>query len=191
MHSGKFVIRMPPTLHQKLAKWAMQEGVSLNKVCTQLLESGLRHTHEEPAWQRAAMELLPLLQERFGGKLLGVALFGSQVSGEATARSDLDILIVLDRSIPIHRSLYRWWEEAVPYKREPERAPHFVHLPVKPRTAGSLWFEITLKHKILYQKKRCLDRIFRELQQLIDSAQIRRESVHGHPYWVWTDERAA
>ncbi|MBC8518800.1 MAG: toxin-antitoxin system HicB family antitoxin [Gammaproteobacteria bacterium] len=38
-YSGKFVLRMEPELHKQLAIHAAQAGVSLNKYCSQQLES--------------------------------------------------------------------------------------------------------------------------------------------------------
>ena len=41
-------------------------------------------------------KLIPSLQNRFGAKLLYVGLQGSYLRGEATANSDIDIMVILD-----------------------------------------------------------------------------------------------
>jgi predicted HicB family RNase H-like nuclease len=58
-HSGRFMLRVPPSLHERLVEQAEAEGVSLNTYCVHLLswgagrrESGRTpsHIHEpEPA----------------------------------------------------------------------------------------------------------------------------------------------
>jgi len=40
-HSGRFVVRVSPTLHKSLAQRARQEGVSLNHLCSELLAQGI------------------------------------------------------------------------------------------------------------------------------------------------------
>lgn len=51
-YSGKLHIRMPPTLHRKLAESAKAEGVSLNLFVVSLLS-------ENNAYQRVRQEILP------------------------------------------------------------------------------------------------------------------------------------
>lgn len=42
--SGKFVVRIPRSLHKKLVEMAEEEGVSLNQIVNYLLASGLQQT---------------------------------------------------------------------------------------------------------------------------------------------------
>lgn len=41
MASGEFRVRMPPALHEQLAKRADEQGVSLNQLCVALLAGGV------------------------------------------------------------------------------------------------------------------------------------------------------
>ena len=41
--SGRFVVRIPKTLHRRLAEMAEKEGVSLNTVVVQVLSEGIAH----------------------------------------------------------------------------------------------------------------------------------------------------
>lgn len=45
-YSGKFNIRIPKSLHRRLAQKAQDEGVSLNQLATYLLSSGLGYSPE-------------------------------------------------------------------------------------------------------------------------------------------------
>jgi predicted nucleotidyltransferase len=49
-----------------------------------------------PTEQEAVLEFVRLLEERFGGLVSSVALFGSKARGESTPDSDLDVLVVVD-----------------------------------------------------------------------------------------------
>jgi predicted HicB family RNase H-like nuclease len=46
--SGKFMIRMPPALHEQLAALAAQQGVSLNQLVVALLAGGIGFTLDTP-----------------------------------------------------------------------------------------------------------------------------------------------
>lgn len=127
--------------------------------------------------------MLPLLKKQFGAHLVAVAAFGSQVSGEATADSDLDLLIVLKPLDPITRSLYAWWDRNVAKKRFTIN-PHFVHLTSNVENPGSLWFEIALNHEILFEKNQALQAKLTGIQGLISSGKVSRKWSYGHPYWI-------
>ncbi|MDD2427600.1 MAG: toxin-antitoxin system HicB family antitoxin, partial [Eubacteriales bacterium] len=44
-YSGKFNLRLSPSLHRELAIYARSEGVSLNALCSQLLSYSLGRKH--------------------------------------------------------------------------------------------------------------------------------------------------
>ena len=44
-YSGKFLVRIPRSLHRQLARAAKREGVSLNQYVTSLLASGVHSSH--------------------------------------------------------------------------------------------------------------------------------------------------
>lgn len=184
-HSGKFVLRIPPSLHHGLSQRAHVEKLSLNALCQHLLEQGLT-TESEGSWRGDLHRLIPLLQRRFRQRLLGIITFGSRVRGDETASSDLDLLIALESSIPITRELYRWWQEDVhpAIRSDVTINPHFAHPPESPKRAGSLWYEIALGHEIIVQHKnrlqKCLENILKEIQE----GAVERKWKHGHPYWV-------
>lgn len=190
-YSGKFVLRVTPETHRRLSDRALNEGVSLNALCVRLLDAGLAAQRLEPRWRKEIKAILPMLKKRFQKSLLGVALFGSQVAKEATEISDVDVLIVLDQSTLINRSLYRRWEDKVDFKTSIEISPHFVHLPSNKSEFTGFWFEIALNHEILYQKQGCLDKTLRQVKRVIDEGQVVREWCSGHPYWVWIERGAS
>jgi antitoxin HicB len=55
-YSGKFVVRLPQTLHEELVRAAEREGVSLNQFVSAVLSSavGWRQPRHRPAVSRAA-----------------------------------------------------------------------------------------------------------------------------------------
>lgn len=170
-----------------MAKRAKANRCSLNTLCLDLLTAGLAGTTREPTWNAHVRKLIDPLHAHFGEDLLGLLVFGSQVSGEATEQSDLDLLIVLADRLPLHRGLYRWWDQQIHWTGPMEANPHFVHLPPTPREAGSLWFEVALQHEIVYQRGRRVEQTVAQLLGLMGTRQVRREWSHGAPYWVWTE----
>ncbi len=55
--------------------------------------------------RRAVIEFVTLLKNRFASRLYGVVLYGSKARGEATADSDIDLLVILNTRSRENRSL--------------------------------------------------------------------------------------
>jgi hypothetical protein len=68
-------------------------------------------------------EITEKLKNHFGGRLLFVGLQGSYVRGEQTAKSDFDVVVVLDKLDAADLVIYRKIVEAMP---EPEKACGFI-----------------------------------------------------------------
>lgn len=189
--SGKFVLRLSPGLHDSLRLEAKRRGVSLNGLCENFLQGGLRQRADTDSGGECGFLLVPL-QKRFGRNLLGIFIFGSQVTGEATASSDIDLLVVLDRKVPLDRSLYRWWDQSLMAKpRGYVINPQFVRLPQVPEGVGGLWLEVALAHERVWEKGRQVSAFLGKLRQRIAQDKVRRHLYQGQPYWVWREEAAA
>ena len=185
--SGRFVVRVPPSLHARLRRESSRLGVSLNDLCRTALEScvaedaprydpnGGRSTHVDTA---AAVA---------GDALLGVVLFGSTARGEALDSSDIDILVVVSSAVALTRDLYRRWDEACSDRTV---SPHFVHLPDGAESAGSIWYEVALEGVVLHERDRVLTRTLQGLRRAIADGRVERRYSHGHPYWVRNAEVA-
>lgn len=183
-YSGKFVLRIPDRLHKELSELSRAQGLSLNQVCTNLLKKGLSVSDEEPEFIVFLNGIVDQLKDFFKGKLLGVVLFGSYATGLATSESDIDLLVVLDNSVPLIRSIYRWWDSKINWKGKIDVNPHFVHLPKDRQSATGIWFEVAQDGKIIYQKKDMVDRILLELNNYAKEGNIRKYISNGHSYWV-------
>ena len=181
-YSGRFVIRIPEGLHKILVERADSQNSSLNKLCQILIEKGLREKEEAP-WRKEVSPLLLLLKQKFGSQLTGILLFGSQIQGNATQQSDLDVLVVLAEEIPLKRNLYQWWDSTF-FQKSLTINPHFVHLPQDISQVGGLWFEVALSHEIIYEKRNNLSSIIKKLLSCIQKGEVARAFSNGHPYWV-------
>lgn len=185
-HSGKFVLRIPRDTHKRLVGLAKERGTSLNQVCVELLSSGLSAKDAAGSqFLKTLNEVVLKLRGYFGENLHGVVLFGSHVTGDATAASDIDLMVVLDAQI--ERGLYRWWDENVTWDGKSPLNPHFVNLPAVAAGAGGLWLEVAVGGKIIYQKGATLDKLFAMLREFISNGRVRRYISNGHSYWVWRD----
>lgn len=186
VHSGKFVLRIPENVHRGLRAEAVRRSTSLNTLCIELLVAGLTN----PECRKA--DIVPKrkiivreLQKKFGNNLIGFLIFGSQVRSEANTASDIDLMIIVEDTIPLDRSLYRWWDETLAPNLPRTHNPQFVCLPSTPREAGGLWFEVAMGHEILWERDRDVSRFIGDLKEFVASGAIRRYITQGQPYWVW------
>lgn len=184
--SGRFVLRLTPELHAGLRRKAAQARVSLNEYCRKALQNALTDSVETgtpadgTAWLEAMRRLL-------GDGLLGAVLFGSAARGQRREESDVDLLIVVESSVPLARALYAQWDEAI---RDSSLSPHFVHLPSETGTAGSIWLEAAVDGIPLFDRGHRVGRFLVRLRQEIAAGRVVRKSVYGHPYWVRRAEAA-
>lgn len=185
-HSGKFVLRVPPSLHKELATHAHKEGVSLNTMCLQLITNAL-HPTGASAWSDMLTPVIHYLQTQYGKNLLGIIAFGSQITGTATEDSDLDLLVVLSDKVAIRRGLYRDWDHNAPHIEESLLDPHFAHLPSDIQNIGAVWLEAAASGEIIYDPNSRIQKVLTQIKQPIESGKIRRGWSHGHPYWTRSD----
>jgi len=180
-------------LHARLRELAAKRGQSLNRLCAETFERAVFPAGgSESRLTAGPGTTLRLLSEEcvrvFGRDLLGIVFFGSVARGEAFPDSDLDVLLVMDRGTPIRRDLYTRWEEALSLFAERsfsrDVSPHFSHLPVSPRQAGSLWLEIAIDGIVLWEQEGQVSAALRDLRSHIAEGGVTRRIRHGHPYWV-------
>lgn len=181
-YSGKFVLRLTSQKHRELVGLAHQQNRSLNQLCADLIQFGLKGQGVLPTWQVWLEKQLPTIQNKFGDNLLGVAVFGSRVNDTATQASDVDVFLCLHSDYLLNRTLYSWWDEQI-HHEDFEYNPVFLHLPQETQ-ASSLWYEITLNHKILYDPQGALKNIFDQLTQRVQNGHVQRRWSQGQPYWI-------
>jgi predicted nucleotidyltransferase len=180
---------MPPPLHRSLRERARAEGVSMNRLCVDLLQRALG---EEPIGRGAFGELVRAIERAFGPDVAGVALFGSVARKEATAGSDVDLLVVTRAGLDLHRGLYDRFDAEVaihaPGRLRWALSPHFVTLPRDASLAGGLWFEVALDGIVLWERGHALSDLLRRLRAAMSKGTVTRRFVHGHPYWIRREE---
>ena len=114
----------------------------------------------------------------------GVAAFGSWVRREATAGSDVDVLVVVDPEIPITRQLYRLWDDDPTSWEKHPTEPHFVQLPPKGTLVAGLWAEVALDAVVLFERGLALSSHLARVRGDIVAGRIVRRMAHGQPYWT-------
>ncbi|PIT99867.1 MAG: hypothetical protein COT74_08795 [Bdellovibrionales bacterium CG10_big_fil_rev_8_21_14_0_10_45_34] len=180
--SGKFVLRVGGELHTKLKKEAEQRKLSLNDLIVSMIK--------DSKTQNTYTEVATACENFFGERFLGLVVFGSHARGESRASSDIDLLVIVDPSVPISRELYRTWDHKSPTWRK-NYSFHFVHLPhfdVDGRPSG-LWLESALEGIVLVDKAGEVSSVLSRLRNQIASGMFRRNYLHGHPYWVKEEGR--
>ena len=174
--SGRFLLRMSPALHDTLRSAARAAGLSLNEYCVRRLVTGsVVHDDAAALVSRAAAVV--------GDALAAVVLHGSWVRGDAASGSDVDAVIVVDRTVPLRRSLYREWDRRpVTWSHRPVD-PHFVHLPVDTGWSG-LWAEIATHGLTVLDRDGDLGAHLARVRGAIADGRLRRRTAHGQPYWT-------
>jgi predicted nucleotidyltransferase len=182
--SGRFIVRIPPSLHAHLREVAAQRGTSLNALCAAVLSAG---THADATSAVEPSDIVRACRAAFGERLEGIVLFGSLARGEATAASDADLLLVLAHGTRIERGLYHEWDtlDASHHLLAGHPCtPQFVALPDKDNTPGGLWYEVALDGQVLWDRRGAIARTLRMLRLDMLSGVMERRVTHGHPYWV-------
>lgn len=188
------MLRISPDLHQRLRKRADKEGRSLNSLCSEILSfaaGDIKLLATAPTARTMEPIFAPVIKniiDTFKQDLLGLVLFGSEARGSSFPNSDIDLLLVIDPSRKINRALYREWEAKVaPLARQhldKELSPHFVSVPDNAEDAGSIWLEVSIDGKVIWEKDHDVSSILRTIRTGIASGNIRRETTHGHHYWI-------
>lgn len=172
------MLRLDPALHGALRRAAAEAGLSLNQYCVRKLSGG-RPGVSDPGWQ--AVERATATVE---AGLVGVVVYGSWARGEAASGSDVDVLIVVDREVPVVRALYRRWDDE-PVRWEGRRVePHFVHLPGPGETPSGTWAEVAVDGIVLFDRDLTVSRRLVALRNLIAEGDLVRKEAHGQPYWM-------
>lgn len=139
--SGRFLLRVPPALHQALRRQARAKGTSLNRYCRGALEAAVAAAREIEAPATGATGAVggatstaqggTGAHERGGGRgretvwrraataiarevgadLEAVVLFGSRARGHDGPGSDVDLLLAVGSAAPLGRERYAAWDQ--------------------------------------------------------------------------------
>jgi predicted nucleotidyltransferase len=177
--SGRFVLRAGSGLHGALRAAAREQGLSLNEYCVRRLAApgpaiALPAAEAAVRWATGAL----------GRNVVGVVLFGSWARDEATAGSDVDLLVVLDEQAPLTRQLYRLPGASDLVWGERPLEPQFAHLPPVGEIAGGLWAEVALDGLVLFERELRLSRRLARIRRDIAEGRLVRRTAHGQPYWT-------
>ena len=177
---ARFLLRLPARLHRELADRARRLGLSLNEYCVRRLSSPEAPVVRVPQFSA----VVDHARQVAGDTLIGLILHGSWTRGEARATSDIDVLVVLDRAVPLSRALYRQWD-ATPVVLDGRAVDiHFLHLPPDAARAGAVWCEAAVEGRILLDRDgRVEDTLLAIRREIADGRLVRKQS-HGQPYWT-------
>lgn len=176
--SGRFVLRLPSSLHARLRHEANAAGVSLNELCVRKLGAVSSDLPD------AIMEVVARSKHTFGDTLLGLVLYGSWARGTASTESDIDLMVVLDRRVPLNMRLYRHWSEEERVIDGHDLDIHFTHLPTAGELPSGLWAEISMDGRVVHDSDLIVTRTLSAIRRRIAAGDLVRRSSHGQPYWV-------
>jgi predicted nucleotidyltransferase len=174
----RVLLRLPPDLHRTLVADAAAAGLSFNEYSVRRLRA--------PMGPHAASDAPGLVVARartvFGDRLLGVLALGSWVRGEATADSDIDVLVVIDEGTPLTRDLYRQWDTEPLVIDGRSVDAHFVHLSTG-STPGAVWCEAAVDGVVWFDRDGRVATRLAEVRRAIAERRVVRGVAHGQPYW--------
>jgi predicted nucleotidyltransferase len=192
------VLRIPAPLHRRLKQEARDAEMSLNRHCRMLLsrQPGSFAAERPPSsYAIAAGDSRPMEQlqslsaevlEAWGGKIEGLALFGSFARRRETENSDVHLLVVLSQDVTLDRDIYSRWQSRKICGHEV--APLFVQVPAEGERIGGLWYEVAIDGIVLFDRDLRLNRFLSGVRDLIAGGRVKRMITHGHPYWVYADQ---
>lgn len=172
------MLRLDPQLHGLLREDARAAGISLNDWCSQTLAAPGAGGFSE------ASGVVQVIRCRLGRELVGVVVYGSFTRGELAAGSDVDLLVVLAKEVPITRSLYRDWEDALPDWGGRTIDLHFVHLPKPADRVSGTWAEAAVCGIVLHDKNLAVSRRLIGIRECIATGGLVRRMSQGQPYWI-------
>lgn len=175
-----FVLRLKEDLFAGIRQRAEKEGKSINGYCVELLEKSQNNADE-------FFELSKSCQKYFGSDLLGMVVFGSVARGTATKASDLDILIILDRSKKLGKDLYTQWDKFLERDNVNtfgrDLSPHFVHMVEDLEKLGSLWLEVALEGRVIFEQNAQCTQLLQKIRSKISEGHYKKSYSYGIPYW--------
>ena len=177
--SGRFLLRIEPGLHATLRQAARALDLSLNDYCSRKLAAPLGSVTLPGA--AAVVERAAAVA---GGSLLGVVGFGSWAREQLHDHSDVDVLVVVEPTERLSRTLYRRWDARPVVWDDRAVEPHFVHLPSVGDNATGLWAEVALDGVVLFERHLEVSRLLAHVRRDIVSGRLVRRIVHGQPYWT-------
>lgn len=174
------MLRIDPGVHAALRAAASAMGQSLNEYCGRKLAApvGELSAFEDAA---AAVKSAAVVA---GDALVGVVAFGSWARSELHDASDIDLLVVVDRTLELSRTLYRRWDEdPILWNGRPVE-PHFVTMPERSAPVVGLWAEAAVDGIILFARDLELQAQLAAIRRDLIAGRVVRKRVHGQPYWV-------
>ena len=177
---ARVLLRLPVDLHRALAAQAAHEQTSVNDLCVQRLSGPdlpFLPRHDVAA-------VLARARTVAGPHLQGVLVHGSFARGEARAASDVDVLVVVNRTLALTRALYRQWDgETVTWAGRIVDA-HFAHMPAADTRPSSVWCEAATEGLVLFDARGDVSQALVAARAAIAQGHVVRKLVHGQPYWT-------
>jgi predicted nucleotidyltransferase len=175
--SGKFVVRIPGSVHAQLHADSKALGISLNQLCQQkLLQESDSHSIFSDA--------IALARSIAGKDFIGCILFGSYARQTYRSSSDVDIMIVVRESFQARRKDIQRWDDANIVIDQLPTSVSFARIPQDDVPSNVLWLEAAIDGKVLSDPTNVVHTTLSRLRRAIADNLISRRYSHGHSYWV-------
>lgn len=184
--TSSIIVRLSAKNHRQLKAAALNQGLSLNKLCQKLLgekESFDKRELKEPiepdlgtTVRLAVRQIL----DHYKDVVVGIILYGSVARGQQRENSDVDLLVVVDQSRKIDRDIY-----SLNFRLgSKELSPFFVHLPDAEQDFRGIWLEVAMDGIVLFDRDLSVSKYLSLARYAIASGKVTRKTTYGHSYWV-------
>lgn len=139
---------------------------------------------------------MDLVVTRYGERLVSAVVFGSMARGDATATSDVDLLLVIE---DLPKTMWRRYAEASELKRRLYGSSEYVEAmlkgmacpvslvlftPDEAKGFHSIYLDMTTHALTLYDKNMFMRRILSKLSKHLEDLSSKRFTIEGKPVWV-------
>ena len=179
---GRLLLRLPASIHALVRGSADCAGLSVNEYCVRRLAAGGSALTLDGPWAA----LMSRAADAFGPALVGVVAHGSWIRGTAGPDSDIDALVVVERSTRLVRTMYDSWDASALVWQARDVDVHFVHLPDERKVPPALWCEAALEGIVVWECDGRLSRALLRVRHDVAAGRIVRKTAQG----VGADPRA-
>ena len=174
------LFRLPAGLHAALQTAARAARLSLNEYCTRRLAAPTTRLSVSEDAVRAVSAAANLL----GDNLVSVVLYGSWPAGHAAASSDVNLLVVVERSMGLTRGLYKRWDQRPITWNDRLVDPHFAHVPRRDEDPTALWAEVAVSGVVLFERDDRVSTHLVRVRSAIAEGKLVPKIFHGQAYWT-------
>jgi predicted nucleotidyltransferase len=125
------------------------------------------------------------------GEVVAIGFCGSLARGDFSAKSDIDIFIVIPDGLSEREAWLTWNKKLREMLKDFNRDLTVLIYSPKSLKEISSWYVLRLasEGKLIYDQDGKIEALFKKIIQTARDAGLTEEEIHGHRYWIKKDLR--